>query len=233
MTTRDTRNAPSPSLPQHQISQQRQKRQTPFDQTGVHYNSLGCTCVCENECTCLSAPGFILRFHCALYTHQDQSSTPEGHQSPPAFPLVVSRKLSSVDATVHAHIHPAFLPCTVRKEMLKYWRSSTLWACQFINVSIYLSLSADTRAAFRTETESFWDSSGLSLGSCNGSSQLICSYCMSHQQYMNKRTHTRTHTEIKRLSYNNLTLDKRPNFMFGINYLSFPPILTPLNPQTK
>ncbi len=71
MTTRDTRNAPSPSLPQHQIAQQRQKRLTPFDQTGVHYNALGCTCVCVcvNECTCLSVPGFILRFHCTLNTH--------------------------------------------------------------------------------------------------------------------------------------------------------------------
>ncbi len=78
MTTRDTRNAPSPSLPQHQIAQQRQKRLTPFDQTGVHYNALGCTCVCVcdrmhlSQCTWLYLKVSLYPKH----THQDQSSTP-------------------------------------------------------------------------------------------------------------------------------------------------------------
>lgn len=77
------------------------------------------------------------------------------------------------------------------------------------------------------ETESALDSSGLSLGSFNvlPSFYVLTAWLTTtHVQ-----TDTLVQTQIKRLSHKDLTLDKRPNFMFGINYLSFPPhMLTPL-----
>ncbi len=221
MTTRDATNAPSPSLPQHQISQQRQKRPK------LHLTELECVtmlsdvhvCVCErmhlSQCFWL----YLNKVSLCLLDHQDQASTPEG-QSPPAIPSVVGRKLSSVCAPLSTLIliPPSFhirwgKRCWITED---YQHSEPVSSLPSLSSSACRHSCRFPPWRDRIHSGFFWVVSWIM-----DSSQFICSYCMSHQQYMYKRTHTRTHTENKRLSHD-LTLDKRPNFMFGINYLSFP-----------
>lgn len=175
-------------------------------------------CVCErmhlSQCFWL----YLNKVSLCLLDHQDQASTPEG-QSPPAFPLVVGRKLSSVCAPLSTLIliPPSFHVWWGKRcwNTEDYQHSEPVSSLPSLSSSACRHLCRFPPWRDRIHSGFFWVVSWIM-----DSSQFICSYCTSHQQY--KRTRTRTHTENKRLSHNDLTLDKRPNFMLGINYLSFP-----------
>ncbi len=158
----------------------------------VHVCVCVCVCVCErmhpSQCFWL----YLNKVSLCLLDHQDQASTPEG-QSPPAFPLVVGRKLSSVCAPLSTLIliPPSF----------HVWWGKRCWNTEdyqhsepVSSLRLTLALPADTCAAFRPEeTESIRDSSGLSLGSWIPPNLYALTACLTNNTCTNG--HTLVHTQ--------------------------------------